>query len=296
MAKDLRLASRLVLPAGNWPCLLDFLCCRFPHISRSQWQHRFERELILAADATPLQPQQPCLAGLQLFYFREVPNEQQVPFQEQILFEDELLLVVDKPHFLTLAPVGQYVEQTLLRRLQQRYADYQLSPLHRLDRLTAGVVMLCKQPEWRDAYQQLFRLQQVYKSYEAIAPPLPRLAFPCQLDSRMQRHHKHFFLSEEVPGPPNVSTKVNVLQRGSKYWYYLLEPLTGYKHQLRLHMSSLGAAIVWDDFYPRVAQRRDDFSQPLQLLARSLAFTDPVTGQQRSFASQRSLQLADSLD
>jgi len=296
MNRDLRHASKLVLPAGDWPGLLDFLCHRFPHVGRQQWQQRFARQLVLSAAGEPLDAQQSCVAGLELYYFREVAAEPVVPFAEHILFEDELLLVVDKPHYLTVAPVGRFVEQTLLRRLQQRYPRAQLSPLHRLDRLTAGVIMLCKQPGRRDAYQQLFRQQQVARCYEAIAAPLPQLEFPYEHHSRLQRHPELFFLTAEVSGTANAGTRIRVLQKGRAYWHYQLQPSSGRKHQLRVHMNSLGAPIVWDDFYPVVQPRSDGFDRPLQLLARSIAFVDPVNGQQRSFVSARQLALAQHLD
>lgn len=295
MQPDLRRASKLVLPPGNWPCLLDFVCARFPHIQPQQWQHRFERGLVVDGAGGELAAADPYQAGLHLYYFREVANEPVVPFQEQILFEDELLLVVDKPHFLTVSPVGQYVEQTLLRRLQRRYPEAQLSPLHRLDRLTAGVIMFCKQPARRDAYQQLFRAQQLHKTYEAIAVPLPHLQFPLVKTSCLEPHPEHFFLTAETNGAVNSETHIEVLARGSQYWHYLLKPITGRKHQLRVHMHSLGAPIVWDDFYPQV-QQRNGFTQPLQLLARSLEFVDPVAGLPRHFVSRLELQLANSLD
>lgn len=291
-------ASRVLLPQDELHAsVLEFLCQRFTHVSREQWQQRFACGKILDGQGQPLAVEQDYQPGARLYYFRELEREAQVPFKEQLLYEDELLLVVDKPHFLTVSPVGGYVEQTLLRRMQRRYPGLELSPLHRLDRLTAGVMLLCKQPQYRDAYQQLFRLQQVEKVYEAVAAPLPELGFPYTRRSRMQPATDCFFLMREVPGEANSETCIHVIDRGARYWHYRLEPVSGRKHQLRVHMAGLGAPILGDDFYPQLQQRAaDDFTRPLQLLARSLAFVDPVTGQERKFCSMRRLQQAGALD
>lgn len=284
----------MVLPTDEaHTSLLDFLIARFPHISAQQWQQRFGQGKILNEHAQVLSLEQGYVPGMPVFYFRELMHEVVVPFNEQVLYEDELLLVVDKPHFLAVSPVGSYVEQTLLRRLQRQYLELELSPLHRLDRLTAGVMLLCKQPQHRDAYQQLFRQQRVHKLYEAIAAPLLSVQFPLVYRSCMQASSECFFLMAETQGEANSETHISVLARGEQLWHYQLQPITGKKHQLRVHMASLGSPILGDDFYPVLSQRPlDDFTQPLQLLAREIAFKDPVTGEQRCFRSERQLERA----
>lgn len=283
-------ASRVVVPALAPPLLLDFLGLRFPRIDRQLWQARMQQGKVLDQALQPLSPDSLCQSGQVIYYFRELEHEPEVPFVESILFENELILVVDKPHFLATAPVGNYVEQTLLRRLQRQTGVNELVPAHRLDRLTAGVLLLCKQARYRDAYQALFREQQVDKVYEALAAPLTQLEFPHIRRSRIVNDDEHFFRSREVAGEPNSETRIEVLRRERDYWHYRLCPLSGRKHQLRVHMNALGAPIFGDDFYPQPQQRAaDDFSQPLKLLARSLAFIDPVTGQALQFESSRNL-------
>lgn len=94
----------------------------------------------------------------------------------------------------------------------------------------------------------------------------------------------------EIAGPPNAETHVTVLARGADTWLYELMPVTGRKHQLRVHMASLGAPIVGDDLYPEYRPRApDDYASPLQLVARRLEFDDPVTGEARSFESRATL-------
>lgn len=284
-------ASRIVVPANSPASLLEFLCQRFPSIAPKVWRERMQRGKVLDAGLQPLPVEARCQTGQVVFYFRELTHESVVPFTEEVLFENEHLLVADKPHFLATAPVGNYVEQTLLRRLQQRFNLPELTPAHRLDRLTAGVLLLCKRAVDRDAYQALFRQQQVDKVYEALAAPLPQLQFPHVRRSRIVNDPHYFFRSCELAGAANSETRIEVLQTGKEYWHYRLFPLTGRKHQLRVHLSALGAPILGDDFYPQPQQRRsvDDFQQPLQLLARSLAFTDPLTGVKMQFSSRRDL-------
>lgn len=293
--KQAALASKVVVPAGAPPSLLDFLAQRFPQQGRALWQQRLHQGKVLDAQMQPLAVDAPCYQGQLVHYFRELVQEVEIPFALSLLFEDERILVVDKPHFLPTAPTGNYVEQTALRRLQRSLDLPQLVPAHRLDRLTAGVLLFCKQPEDRDAYQGLFRQQAVQREYEALAAPLSQLQLPHVRRSRLQEDPLHFFRSCEAAGPANSETRIELLAQHEHYWHYRLLPQSGRKHQLRVHMAALGAPILGDDFYPQPLRRAaDDFSQPLQLLARSLAFTDPLTGQARLFVSGRRLNWANS--
>lgn len=281
--------SRLQLPPGPWACLLDGLCARFPRIDRLQWLDRFARGRVLDARGRVLSADHPWQVGLEIQYFREVADEPEIPHQEAILHADAHLLVADKPHFLPVTPAGAYVQQTLLARLIARTGNTALVPLHRLDRLTAGLVLFSTRPETRDAYQRLFRERRIDKTYEALAPALPALDFPRERHSRLVPGEP-FFRMAEAPGEPNARTRIEVIEADGPEWRYRLYPDTGRKHQLRVHMAALGAPIRGDDLYPQLRTTAGDAStQPLQLLARSLAFEDPLTGQPRRFSSQRVL-------
>ena len=284
--------STLHLPQGDWVTVLDCLCDRFPTIDRAIWLDRFARGRVLGADGQPLAVDHAYQAGLRIHYFREVPNEVPIPFQARILHVDDHLLVADKPHFLPVMPAGGYVNETLLARLSRQVGNPDLVPIHRIDRLTAGLVLFSTNPASRGAYQALFRERRIAKRYEAICPALPQLTFP-----RVERLHmvdgEPFFLMRQGDGEPNSETRIEVLERRGALWRYALHPVTGRKHQLRLQMATLGAGICHDPFYPELLERarrdRDDYAKPLKLLARGLSFDDPLSGAPRQFESELSL-------
>lgn len=283
------LPSHLQLAPGNWVSLLDGLCARFPRIPRNQWLERFARGRVQALDGTPLQPQQPWRVGMEIRYFREVAQEPVIPFAAQVLYQDDELLVADKPHFLPVIPAGRYVRETLLARLLAATGNRDLVPLHRIDRGTAGLVLFSSNRRTRAAYQQLFRNGGIDKGYEALAPALPEMAFPHERFSRIERGEP-FFRMVERDGPANAHSRIRVIERMGALWRYGLEPVTGRKHQLRVHMAAVGAPICGDDCYPEPRPRgSDDYSAPLQLLARRLAFIDPLDGRQHEFHSARRL-------
>ena len=279
-------ASTLYLPPGSWPTVLDCLCEHFRAISREQWLDRIARSRVLDANGAPISLQLAYKEGLRIHYFREVPNETPIPVQETILYADEHLVVADKPHFLPVTPAGEYVEQTLLRRLIRTLDSPHLVPLHRIDRHTAGLVLFSANPDSRSAYQSLFPTRKIYKRYEAIARPLPDLELPRVHKSRLVEGEP-FFRMQEGPGASNTETLVEVCEKSAEWWRYALYPVTGKKHQLRVHMAALGAGICNDPFYPDVIKDAvDDYANPLKLLAQSLRFTDPLSGEERYFESR----------
>lgn len=281
--------SAFTLPRGDWPTLLDCLCDSFPAIARDVWRDRFARGRVLDADAQPLAVDSPHREGQRVFYFREVPNEQPIPFAETIIHADAHLIVADKPHFLPVTPVGEYVEETLLTRLVRRCGNPDIAPLHRIDRHTAGLVMFSANKSTRSAYQALFRERTIEKNYEAIAPALVHCEFPLTRKTRIVRGEP-FFLSQEIDGEPNSETRIEVLERRGDLWRYALYPVTGKKHQLRVHLAALGAPIRFDAMYPQVQKTlMDDYARPLQLLAKRLRFPDPLSGALREFHSKRQL-------
>jgi tRNA pseudouridine32 synthase / 23S rRNA pseudouridine746 synthase len=287
--------SCVALPPGPWTTVLDFLAERLPTVSRQAWAERMHNGEVLDAQGHAVYAEQPYTSGTRLFYYRHIADEPDLPVQERIVFQDDHLVVADKPHFMPVTPGGQYVRQSLLVRLKRQLGIDSLSPVHRIDRETAGLVLLCVRPQDRNAYQALFRERHVHKVYEAVAPYRAELTLPLTRRSRIEACTTQFFRSEEIEGTPNSETTLSLLQVQGNSALYRLEPVTGKRHQLRIHMNALGLPIEGDQFYPEVlrgAGEPEDFSHPLQLLARSVSFTDPVTGKPRSFASGQSLRMS----
>lgn len=279
-------ASAVFLPEGGWPTVLAFLAERFPGVDSACWQARMAAGRVVGEGGDKLAPDATYRPRTRVFYYRELDDEPVIPFEEHVLFEDEHLVIADKPHFLPVAPVGQYLRETLLARLKRRLGIPQLVPLHRLDRETAGLVMLSKNVASRDAYHALFRGDGIEKLYEAMAPLNPALVFPATRRSRIERAER-FYRREEVTGAPNAVSVITLMEAGDRFGRYRLQPVTGKTHQLRVHMAALGIPICNDLLYPNERDRSgEDQSRPLQLLARHLAFRDPLTGEERRFESR----------
>lgn len=293
--------SCLALPQMRhvpWRTVLDLLAERLPRLSRAEWAARMAAGDVVDEDGRALPPDAPCRSGQRIHYWRSLPEETPVPFHETVVFRDAHLLVVDKPHFLPVTPGGRYVRETLLVRLRAALDLPDLSPLHRIDRETAGLVAFSLCAAERDAYQRLFRERRVHKTYEAIAAaPREPIAWPLTRSSHLCEDEAAFYrMREAAPHEgraPNAETRIHLVEQRGPLARYRLQPTTGQRHQLRVHMNALGLPIVGDQFYPTVRRGPDepeDFRDPLQLLARTLAFTDPMTGAQRHFES--SLRLA----
>lgn len=290
-------ASRLRAKPGDPPTVLALLQARLPHIG--DWAERLRDADVLNADGQPVAAADPCPPGRLLWYWRRTAPEPRVPFELGLLHRCERLVVVDKPPFLAVTPGGRHVQETVLLRLQRQLGLPSLSPLHRLDRDTQGVLAFAVRPADRDRYQALWRERAVTKVYEAIAPWSDALDRPLRALHRLvEPDDERFMQMQVVAGDPNAETWVERLHEvdpahtpgatpGQRLALYRLTPLTGRKHQLRAQMAALGLPLVGDRIYPRLEPwAPDDFSRPLMLLARSLAFVDPVDGQARRFESR----------
>ena len=300
-------ASRVAVSAGPWRGLLAFLSARFPAVP--DWPVRLAHGDVLDADGQALSADAACVPGAVLWYWRSPPPELRIPFEIELLHQDGLLVVVDKPHFLPVTPGGRHLHETALVRLKHQLGIDSLVPVHRLDRETAGLLVFCVQPATRDAYHALLRQRQVHKVYEAIAPWRADLDLPLTRHSRLAPQEGAGFMQMlELAGEPNAETRIELIARldlpalpsasqPEPLAHYRLTPTTGRKHQLRVHLNALGLPIVGDRIYPRLWPEpapgaAPDYRLPLQLLARELAFMDPVSGQPRHFISRRRLLLA----
>ncbi|MFI7677496.1 RluA family pseudouridine synthase [Actinophytocola sp. NPDC049390] len=278
--------ARLRLPEdGTWPTVRAYLVARLPRVDPARIDAMLAEQRFVGVDG-PYAADSPYLPGGFVWFHRDLPDEVPVPFEVGIVHADDDIVVADKPHFLSTIPRGQHVAETALVRLRTSLGLPDLVPAHRLDRPTAGLVLFVVRRELRGKYQTMFRDRRVHKEYEAIAPHRPGLALPTVVRSRIVKE-RGVLTAQEVPGSPNAETRVELLAHRDGLARYRLLPSTGRTHQLRLHMCGLGAPIVGDPFYPVLEDRPlDDFTRPLQLLAKVLAFDDPVTGERRRFESR----------
>ena len=284
-------ASFIALPQISQPpaTVFDYFCYRFDNVPASVWRERFTQGKVHWQDGqlldltTPYRPQQ------KVYYYREVANETLPPFEESILYEDELIVLANKPHFMALHPGGSVINQCLINRLRVRTGSEQLIAAHRLDRATAGIVLLVKQSGHRDAYHGLFRHGQISKRYQALAKLPPelladyragRLSLPTRwtVKNRIDKGTPSFTMCV-VDGEPNSHSEIALISIDGEIGRFELIPISGKTHQLRLHMKSLGMPILNDNFYPKLLPKEaEDITRPMKLLAQQLAFKDPVSG------------------
>ncbi|MGW4489364.1 RluA family pseudouridine synthase [Amycolatopsis sp. NPDC004368] len=288
--------ARLRMPDdGPWGTLLEHLVERLPRLEPARIEQMLRDERIFGLEG-PLGVDAVFEPGTFIWFHRDLPDEVPVPFDITVVHRDEHLLVVDKPHFLATIPRGKHVLETALVRLRRDLDLPMLSPAHRLDRVTAGLVMFVITPEVRGKYQTMFRDRQVRKEYEAVAPYDPALELPRTVRSHIVKE-RGVLAAQEIEGPVNAETRVELLEHRGELGRYRLLPTTGRTHQLRVHLSGLGIPILGDDFYPTLREKPlDDFTKPLQLLAKAVEFDDPVSGEHRRFTSSLHLTAWDSPD
>ncbi len=273
-----------------YPSILKFLTNRFPNIAKEVWEARIFSKKILSDTGEAISFETFYEPLKKLYYFREVEKELIVPFTEKIIFCNDELLVACKPHFLPVIPAGPYVNECLLHRLKQRTGNKDLSPINRIDRETAGLVLFSMNKKTRGLYQELFMNGKVTKSYEAVT----RYAeyhggTKWQVENRLEKGEP-WFRMKITPGKPNAVSKISLVRSKKGRALFRLNPVTGKKHQLRLHLCGLGFPILNDRYYPNLLPKRKmAFTNPLQLLAKRIQFRDPVSRKPVTYESERRL-------
>ncbi|MEV6327297.1 RluA family pseudouridine synthase [Streptomyces sp. NPDC051909] len=277
-------------PEGLWATVREHLLGRYgAAVGVGRVEEMLREGRFVGADGRALAGDEAYEAGRYLWFHRDFPAEERVPFEVGVVYRDERIVVADKPHFLATMPRGRHVTETAVARLRRGLGLPELQPAHRLDRLTAGLVLFVVRPEDRGAYQTLFRDRAVRKTYEAVAPYGPAVELPVTVRSRIEKE-RGVPAAREVPGEPNAESRIELLAHADGLARYRLAPVTGQTHQLRVHMNALGLPILHDPLYPVVREDGpEDFGRPLQLLARTLEFTDPFTGDEMRFESRLAL-------
>ncbi len=272
--------------------LLSFLEHPTQDSRRLGWENRLKNGLICDSDGHSLPLDAPYIQSQRIYYWRDSGEEPRIPFDEQIIYQDDHILVADKPHFLPVTPTGRYVQETLLVRLKKRTGLADLTPMHRIDRDTAGLVLFSIRPQNRDAYAAMFRERKIHKTYECIAAFSDAIRFPLIRKTRLVESSHSFMQVMEVQGEPNTETHINLIEQSGQLARYCLKPVTGKRHQLRVHMNALGLPIAFDGIYPTLTPetQQPDYRNPLQLLAKEVVFQDPVTEQPHRFVSLLNLK------
>jgi len=284
--------SKVTMPNAEkpYPSILGFLHGRFPHLPQQSWENRISAGKVLDEAGRPITSATLYTPGKRIYYFREVEQEPLIPFSETILFQNEEILVACKPHFLPVTPGGPYVDECLLNRLRKRTGNHELAPLHRIDRETAGIVLFSANSKTRGRYSELFRRGSIEKSYEALAECTDKPGTGEWLVENRIVPGQPWFRMTTAPGKANARSLIRLVATRDKTGRFLLQPVTGKTHQLRIHMSGLGFKILNDRYYPELQpEQADDFAMPLQLIARMVRFNDPVTGKKMEFRSAREL-------
>lgn len=250
-------------------------------------------ERFVYAGGSPVRDRAPYTPHTFVWFHRDLPDETPVPGQIEIVHRDDRLVVIDKPAFLSSIPRGQHIRESVVVRLRDNLGLPELTPLHRLDRITSGLLVCATQQRWRGPYQSLFQNGGMTKTYRALAPIHDDLELPITVANHISKP-RGAPSAQVLPGAPiNAETHVALESHLDDFGVYRLTPRTGRTHQLRMHLNGLGIPIVGDPLYPVDLELAvDDFSQPLQLLAAEISFTDPINGTQRRFMSTRRLPLS----
>jgi len=290
--------SKLSLPQKNpgVNSVLEYLIIQFPKINPQVWQRRMAEGKVHWHDGTLITKDSPFKAQQRVYYYREVENEPTIPFAEEIIYQDDEILVVHKPHFLPVTPGGIYINECLQSRLRNKTGLDNLQAVHRLDRVTAGLVLFSVNPATRNLYHNLFETRQIEKTYHAIAninqtdDSIEKIVGQkWEVKNRIVKSEPKF-LMQTTEGEANSHSLIHCLKQSNNKALFELKPVTGKTHQLRLHMQSLGWPILHDKYYPTLQEESaDDYSRPLQLLAKELHFIDPVSHEARAFMSHANL-------
>ena len=272
--------STVKLPEQRPPgvrTVLDFVVHRFPRITRSVWIERFALGKVWATDG-PIDAETPYRPLLEVHYRREVEREPPVREDFRVVWSGDDLMVVDKPPNLPVTPGGRWVRGCLLHLLLEATGNDRIAPLHRLDRLTSGLLLLSLNPATRPHFAHLFQPRsQIEKTYTAVCelrmdPPSSMIT----LAHHISRSHREYWRQVVRPDlPANAHCEVEVLAIDGGLVLVRVRPTTGRKHQIRVQLAHEGLPILGDPLYGSVRSNNpEDLARRLWLDAHQLSIRE----------------------
>ena len=277
--------------SGHWPTMRDHLVQRLHMVTAERVDAMLDEGRFVDERGAAIGSHERFRPNLMVFFHRDLPEEDAPPGELRVLYRDDRIVVLDKPHFTATIPRGRHILYSATVRARRDLDLPELSPAHRLDRMTAGVLLCTTRREFRAAYQGVFEHRQASKQYLAVAPFNPDLVLPAEVSSHITKHKGELRVIERTDIAPNAHTRIELVQARDGLGLYRVLPTTGRTHQIRVHLDGLGIPIVNDPFYPVLLDHDiNDFSHPLQLLAWRLGFPDPIDGRPREFTSTRVLE------
>ncbi|CAF0697751.1 RluA family pseudouridine synthase [Candidatus Methylacidithermus pantelleriae] len=216
------------------------------------------------------------------------PRPEPVPFE--VLYEDSEILALDKPAGLVVHPGAGQWSGTLVHGLLARYGPASLSQLgglsrpgivHRLDKLTSGVLLVAKTDQAHAILGEQFRTRRVKKFYRALVhgvPSPPQGAWAEKLGRHPVNRKKRAVLHQ---GGRVALTEYRTIMAGTKSALVELVLHTGRTHQARVHLAYHGHPVVGDPLYGKLSKDRKLGSLPerMYLHALRIGFFHPATGQ-----------------
>lgn len=260
-------------PPSGAKTVFEFFLRRFPRIPREVWLERFNSGKV-RANGDPIDLETPYRPLLEVHYRREVEHEPPVRRDYRVVWSDRHLAVVDKPPNLPVTPGGRWVRGCLLHLLLEATGNHQITPLHRLDRLTSGVVILSIDPETRAHFTRLFQPRSmVEKLYTAVCelqrdPPSHRFTLAHHIARSPQEYWRQIARPELTA---NAECEVEVIAVKDGLALVGIRPSTGRKHQIRVQLAHEGLPILGDPLYGTVRSNvPHDLTQRLWLDAHQL--------------------------